>query len=147
MKKEQLIEIGTALFGKHFVTELAQRLGVSDRTVRHWIAEKYNIPAGVYLALLSIVNERMNEINLISERYNMNASKNIIDMINKAAALKAEADNESHSDNPSYNQPLGYHVLTISDSFDIDIPAAKWSEIESIDDPETIIETIKSIRG
>ncbi len=52
-----LAQIGEALYGPRWQTELARALGVSDRTIRYWLAGT-PIPARVYGDLLAICCER-----------------------------------------------------------------------------------------
>jgi hypothetical protein len=42
-----LAEWGVALFGPRFRVDLADALGVSERTVRRWLAGEWVIPEGV----------------------------------------------------------------------------------------------------
>jgi DNA-binding transcriptional regulator YdaS (Cro superfamily) len=68
MNKEQFIASGQAAFGAHFVTEIAKRLNVSDRTVRHWVSGKYSIPATLLPEFIAILIERKTAIeNAITE--------------------------------------------------------------------------------
>lgn len=53
-----LVEAGEALYGGQWQSALARDLGVSDRTVRRWAAGVYPMPAGVYVDLLRLTQER-----------------------------------------------------------------------------------------
>jgi hypothetical protein len=46
--RELLQRAGQALYGDNWQSELARALGISDRTMRRWIAEPYVIAAGVW---------------------------------------------------------------------------------------------------
>lgn len=83
MEIQQFIAAGEAAFGKHFVTEMANRLSVSDRTVRHWVNGKYALPAtigaDVHQVLQSRVNEITEAINMTVEKYLMNPDTGSVD--------------------------------------------------------------------
>ena len=53
-----LHNVGAALYGPRWQSELARALGVSDRTVRRWAAGTHPIPAGLYLELLRLCSAR-----------------------------------------------------------------------------------------
>ena len=53
-----LVEAGEALYGPRWQTELARDLGVSDRTMRRWAANKNPVPAGIYIDLLRLMQKR-----------------------------------------------------------------------------------------
>ena len=53
-----LVEAGEALYGPRWQTELARDLGVSDRTMRRWVADTSAVPAGLYVDLLRLTQER-----------------------------------------------------------------------------------------
>lgn len=53
-----LVECGEALYGPQWQSALARDLGVADRTVRRWVAGASPVPAGLYLDLLRLVQER-----------------------------------------------------------------------------------------
>lgn len=50
--------VGEALFGPSWQTPLADSLGVSDRTVRRWLAGQAGIPGGVWAEIGAICNSR-----------------------------------------------------------------------------------------
>lgn len=83
MEKEIFIAAGEAAFGKHFVTEMANRLSVSDRTVRHWISGKYALPATIGADVQQVLRSRMTEINeaikMTDEKYLMNPFTGSVD--------------------------------------------------------------------
>lgn len=52
------MEAGEALYGPRWQTALAADLGVSDRTMRRWVAETSDVPVGLYTDLLRLTQER-----------------------------------------------------------------------------------------
>jgi hypothetical protein len=52
-----LAQCGEALWGPRWQTDMAEALGVSDRTVRRWVAGG-RIPPGVFVDLIRIASER-----------------------------------------------------------------------------------------
>ena len=53
-----LHDCGAALYGSLWQSALARDLGVSDRTMRRWATGAYDLPAGVYVDLLRLTQER-----------------------------------------------------------------------------------------
>lgn len=53
-----LVESGEALYGQQWQSALARDLGVADRTVRRWLAGTSEVPAGLYVDLLRLTQER-----------------------------------------------------------------------------------------
>lgn len=53
-----LVECGEALYGPQWQSALARDIAVSDRTVRRWVAGTSPVPAGLYLDLLRLTQER-----------------------------------------------------------------------------------------
>lgn len=53
-----LVECGEALYGQQWQSALARDLGVSDRTVRRWVAGEREMPGGAYVDLLRLTQER-----------------------------------------------------------------------------------------
>ena len=53
-----LVESGEALYGPRWQSELARDLGVSDRTMRRWVADTSAVPTGLYVDLLRLTQER-----------------------------------------------------------------------------------------
>ena len=60
-----LTEAGKALYGPRWQSELARALGISDRTMRRWIAEPDNVPPGVYDDLLPLLHDKAASIAAI----------------------------------------------------------------------------------
>ena len=43
-----LRQVGEALFGARWQSDLSREIGISDRTMRRWIADPHEIPEGVW---------------------------------------------------------------------------------------------------
>jgi DNA-binding XRE family transcriptional regulator len=64
MNEPKLIaEIGEALFGERWKSDLARELGVSRDTVDDWTKERMKPRPGVYRDLAKIVERRQAELN------------------------------------------------------------------------------------
>ena len=63
-----LVECGEALFGPRWQSELARELAVSDRTVRRWVAGTSEVPAGLYVDLLRLTQERAALLDALAPR-------------------------------------------------------------------------------
>ncbi len=63
-----LVESGEALYGPQWQTALARDLGVSDRTMRRWVADKSAVPAGLYVDLLRLTQERAAVLDALADR-------------------------------------------------------------------------------
>jgi len=63
-----LAECGEALYGPQWQSALARDLGVSDRTMRRWAAGTTDVPAGLYLDLLRLTQERAAELEALAPR-------------------------------------------------------------------------------
>lgn len=63
-----LVESGEALYGPRWQTELARDLGVSDRTMRRWVADTSAVPVGLYVDLLRLTQERAAILDALSPR-------------------------------------------------------------------------------
>lgn len=61
-----LAQCGEALWGNRWQTDLAEAVGVSDRTVRRWIAGE-RIPPGVFVDLMRIAMERSAYLDQLAE--------------------------------------------------------------------------------
>jgi DNA-binding transcriptional regulator YdaS (Cro superfamily) len=68
MSSRLLIDAGEALYGPRWQCELARQLGVSDRTMRRWAAGTHQVPAGVYLDLLRLTQERAAVLDALAPR-------------------------------------------------------------------------------
>ncbi|KQY83734.1 hypothetical protein [Pelomonas sp. Root1444] len=63
-----LVEAGEALYGPRWQTDLANDLGVSDRTVRRWAAGTQDVPQGAYTDLLRLTQERAGLLDSLAGR-------------------------------------------------------------------------------
>lgn len=63
-----LRECGEALYGTQWQCPLARDLGVSDRTVRRWVAGTHDVPNGLYLDLLRLTQERAQALDALGSR-------------------------------------------------------------------------------
>lgn len=63
-----LVECGEALYGPRWQSELARELDVSDRTMRRWVAGTTDVPAGLYVDLLRLTQERGAALDALAER-------------------------------------------------------------------------------
>ena len=62
MSPEFLIEVGEALYGPQWQSELARRLNVSDRAMRHWVAGSRKIPPGIATDLSILVEHNTRQL-------------------------------------------------------------------------------------
>jgi len=63
-----LVECGEALYGPLWQSALARDLGISDRTMRRWVAGTSEVPAGLYIDLLRITQERAQVLDELAPR-------------------------------------------------------------------------------
>lgn len=63
-----LVEAGEALYGPRWQSELARDIGVSDRTMRRWVADTSAVPAGLYVDLLRLTQERAAVLDALAPR-------------------------------------------------------------------------------
>jgi hypothetical protein len=63
-----LIETGRMLHGPQWQSELARDLGVSDRTMRRWLARQQEPPAGILDDLLRLVLARGRALQGLAKR-------------------------------------------------------------------------------
>ena len=59
---------GAALSGQEGQSALARDLGISDRTMRRWAAGTTDVPAGAYLDLLRLTQERAGALDALAPR-------------------------------------------------------------------------------
>lgn len=57
--RNTIIQYGEALYGPRFQRELADALGVNERTMRRWLAGDTSPPEGVLDDLKALVRERI----------------------------------------------------------------------------------------
>ena len=59
MTDPELLEAaGRALYGDHWVADLAHALDVAERTVRRWLAGQFPIPPGIWPELETLCADR-----------------------------------------------------------------------------------------
>ena len=63
-----LVETGEALYGPQWQSALARDVGVSDRTMRRWMSGASPVPAGLWLDLLRVTQERAQKLDDLAER-------------------------------------------------------------------------------
>lgn len=68
-----LIETGQALYGQQWQTALARDLGVSDRTMRRWVAGQFPVPVGVHAELRRLCVERGAQLRALADRLRAHA--------------------------------------------------------------------------
>lgn len=61
-----LAQCGEALWGTRWQSDLAEAVGVSDRTARRWVAGE-RIPPGVFVDLMRIMMERAQLLDNLAE--------------------------------------------------------------------------------
>ncbi|EJH7012886.1 hypothetical protein D0525_16325 [Salmonella enterica] len=60
---EKMIAVGKILYGDNWQSPLSRALGVSDRTIRNYVAGETQVPVGVSCRLLSVINEEIGKLN------------------------------------------------------------------------------------
>ena len=69
MTDPELLEaIGQALYGPHWISDLARTLGVAERTMRRWQAGQFPIPPGVWPELEALCAERAIALDVVRAR-------------------------------------------------------------------------------
>lgn len=63
-----VIAVGQALYGQQWQSALARDLGISDRTMRRWIAGAQPVPDGLKVDLLRLCVERAQALDDLAER-------------------------------------------------------------------------------
>ena len=74
MSTKLLSDVGEALYGPRWQTELARDLGIADRTMRRWIAGDSEPAPGVWLDLLRITQERAMALDAVADRLKLAAT-------------------------------------------------------------------------
>ena len=64
---DALARTGRALYGERWQSALASDLGVSDRTIRHYIAGDRSPPPGIYVDLIRLCRERARNLDNLVE--------------------------------------------------------------------------------
>jgi hypothetical protein len=60
--REMIRQAGETLFGERWQSELSRAVGVSDRTMRRWVSDPYEIPGGVWNDIQQLLLTRAVEI-------------------------------------------------------------------------------------
>lgn len=68
-----LIECGRALYGPLWQSALSRDLGVSDRTMRRWVAGQFPVPVGVHAELRRLCVERGDQLRAVADRLRAHA--------------------------------------------------------------------------
>ena len=63
-----LSDVGKALYGPRWQSELARDLGVSIRTMQRWAAGSSGLPKGLYVDLLRLTQERAASLDALAPR-------------------------------------------------------------------------------
>lgn len=58
MTPAQLEQVGIALYGDRWQTDLARDLNVADRSIRRWASGQNPVPASLTAELLALVDQR-----------------------------------------------------------------------------------------
>ena len=74
MSNKLLSDVGESLYGARWQTDLSRDLGVSDRTVRRWVAGADDVPEGVYMDLHRLVTERAARLDELAETLKRSAA-------------------------------------------------------------------------
>ena len=67
MSNKLLQDVGEALYGPRWQSDLARDLMVDDRTVRRWISGATDTPPGVYVDLMRLMTERAARLDELIE--------------------------------------------------------------------------------
>lgn len=68
MSSKLLQDAGAALYGPRWQTDVARDLNVSDRTIRRWAAGTDDVPAGAYLDLARLIEERVADLEALAPK-------------------------------------------------------------------------------
>lgn len=68
MTPSLLADVGRALYGTLWQSALSRDLGVSDRTMRRWLASTRNVPSGLRVDLLRLCIERAAQLDGLADR-------------------------------------------------------------------------------
>ena len=69
-----LAEVGEALYGPQFQTQLARDIGCNPRTVQRWLAGANDPPAGIWMDLLRVTQERAMTLDALTDRLKREAA-------------------------------------------------------------------------
>jgi hypothetical protein len=70
-----IVEVGQALYGPHWMRELARALDVNERTVRRWAAGEVEPRPGVYGAVHELLSERAAALDPLLRRVKVAADQ------------------------------------------------------------------------
>lgn len=73
MTRKLLTDVGEAMYGPRWQTELSRDLGVADRTVRRWAAGTVDMPESIWPELLDLLTDRGEAIDAAIERLKLAA--------------------------------------------------------------------------
>lgn len=83
MSRVKFIAAGKAAFGPRWQTDIAEALGVSDRTVRKWVSGENRIPSKLSADMVIVLKRRKSEIEkaiaMITEKFLMNPMTGSVD--------------------------------------------------------------------
>ncbi len=74
MSARLLQEVGEALYGERWQTDLSRAINVADRTVRRWVAGDGEPGPGVYDDLLKLALERQPRLAKVIEKLQKKAA-------------------------------------------------------------------------
>lgn len=74
-RKPLIIEVGEALYGPRWQSDLARDLKVADRTMRRWVAGDVQPPPSVWGELLAIADERHRALGALLSKLREAAAK------------------------------------------------------------------------
>ncbi len=63
MSNEKLTECGIALYGQTWQTQLGNALGTDSRRIRQWLAGTRPVPAGVWIDIKLLAEQRKKQID------------------------------------------------------------------------------------
>lgn len=63
-----LVDVGEALYGSRWQSELARDLECNVRTMQRWAGGAYEVPDGIWLDLLRITQERAFALDNLADR-------------------------------------------------------------------------------
>lgn len=79
----KLIAAGKAAFGERWQTDMSHAIGVSDRTIRHWLSGKYQLPPLIFSDIAKVLESRKllieEALKMTKETYLMNTATGSVD--------------------------------------------------------------------
>lgn len=92
---EKLASVGQLLCGANWQSTMAKYLGVSDRTIRNFVAGK-TVPDNISKRLIDAINTKHAEAMMIINNDKMNGDDITIDMITEIADRYEYEDNQQY---------------------------------------------------